>query len=567
MADTKLRYTAPDIATRTSSSSSFYNPSQPYGLLSNSSFNHLDMFNATLSPAGSSRSRQPTDSSFASSLTSFEYHQVQRVRISGIRRRFQRARLHHFRPQIQDRREGSSLPMVQVEGDIQERDRASMEERPVLFGLEDSMSHRLTNLFYATDQPEPMLLGTSSQRSRRVATLGMTDQEIATSKAREAHVQKTMETLTFSPDTVDSVSLATPPLAMKEAIPQMFLPKRPVHTSVAEQGLGFGQIDSDPLPLLGREASRVSASSDDYRLWNSRFTLPSSTDSPRPPSRLPTAATASSLGILGVSSYYRMTESELGLAPSEASVRIPSRLGQTQQSGSEKDLTTSRFAFSPPPLPDIPTSTVARPSTAVSLMPGDSISRPGSTSASPHRIRRKPVPELSFEEFVKGQEVKSRCNLDLANNGHTVPRFQAPRTVYIDKSASRSVSAFTLLSPKTSAGSGPSETKTTTMQNAIDSLKAFGARYRTGSFGKRGEAVNSLSTICTGESIQTPRESYESILDVPVTRVDRDIGFASASHVDLAATSGYTTRRQRQEAERTSGEQKTEGRLAKFFFR
>jgi hypothetical protein len=568
MADTKLRYTAPNIPTRTTSSPSFYTTPQPHGLLSNSSFDHLTMFTKTTSLISASRSRQPTDSSFASSLTSFELKSVKHVRVSGLQKRFQRAQLHHFRPPIQDRREGSSLPRVQAWVDTEKLDKPAMGKEPIVFSLQDSASHIL-KLAQVTDRLGPMILGTSSQRSRRVANHGMTDQDAATSKAREAYLQKTMETLTFSPGTAESVPLATPHLRLHQALPQMVLPKRSVHALSEEQGLGFGRIGNDVLPLPGQNASRASASSDLLPPDNWRFTLPSSVGSPRPPSRLPTAGTSTSLGILGVSSYYCMTESELGLGQSGASVRGPSRLGQTQQSVLENDLARSPFAFSMPPLPDIPSSTVSRPYTAASLSPADSVSRPGSASVSPHRIRRKPVPQLAFENFVNGEEIKPSCKDILPVKSHTVPRSQRPPTVYIDKRASRSVPAFTVLSPKTSTDSAPSESRSTAMKTAIEGLKSFGARYRTRSFGKRGEADNSLSTICTGETILTPRESYEGIMDVPVKRVERDFGSTAASKVDLAMP-GYTTLRQRQEAERMSAEavaeKKTKGRLAKFFF-
>jgi hypothetical protein len=391
----------------------------------------------------------------------------------------------------------------------------------------------------------------------------------------------TMESLTFSPSTVESVSPVTPALPSSGKFTQGPFPKS---AAGAKTGLGLGYI--------GTQAIRPPASTDNIPTslppsptpsspTNWRFTL--STRAPTPQthsrhasshldistSRLEKRLTGSSNAQSLAPSYYWGSQAGLGeeseRGQSSKGSRAPSRLGTGHGNGNQDvrrmsmDMLndSARFAFVPPSAPSspfIPFDFTKSPS----LRPLSSPRR--SPPTSPHKIKRKPVP--SIEEWTLAVEEESRCKFDLPEAA-TSPRPQ-PHRVYMHERGAKSTPVFTtsIKPPANSPPPLPTSKSANAVQTVLQSLKSFSVNYRSRSFGRQNEGSHSSTSISTGESteLQTPRESYEDFTKITVKKQERSMAVAP---VQVAlAKNGYTTRSQR---EGQSGEQKKKGRFAKLF--
>jgi len=396
-----------------------------------------------------------------------------------------------------------------------------------------------------------------------------------------------MESLTFSPSTVESVSLDTPLLPSSNRLPQGPFPKS---AAGAKTGLGLGYI--------GTQAIRPPASTDNIPTSlppspapsshaNWRCTLSTRVPSPQmhsrnasshldiSTSRLEKQSTGSSNAQSLAPSYYWGSQAGLGeeseRGQSSKGSRAPSRLGTGYGNGNQDVRRMSmdmlndsdRFAFVPPPAPPspfIPFDFTKSPS----LRPLPSPRR--SPPTSPHKIKRKPVP--SIEEWTLAVEEETRCKFEVPEP-RTPPRPQ-PQRVYMHERGAKSTPMFsTSIKPSTNSPPPlPTSKSANAVQTVLLSLKSFSVNYRSRSFGRQHEASNSSTSISTGESteLQTPRESYEDFTKIPVKRQERSMG---AAPVQVAVSkSGYTTRAQREAALSPgvqSGEQKKKGRFAKMF--
>jgi hypothetical protein len=265
-----------------------------------------------------------------------------------------------------------------------------------------------------------------------------------------------------------------------------------------------------------------------------------------------------------------MEQSERG--QSSKGSRGPSRLGTGFGNGNQDvrrmsmDMLneSARFAFSPPPVPSspfIPFDFTKSPSLRPQSSPRQS------TPASPHKIKRKPVP--SIEEWSLAVEEETRCRFDVPER-KTSPRPQQQR-VYMHERGAKSTPMFKTTSAKPPADSPPpvpTSKSANAVQTVLQSLKAFSVSYRSPAFGRKNEASESSTSISTGEStdLQTPRESYEDFAKIPVKKQERSMGVAPVQV--SASKGGYTTRAQREAAQVAGGEsgtKKKKGRLAKMF--
>ena len=585
----------------------------PFTLLSNSSFNYLTMYPQI--PARSSsyttrppRSRTTTETSTGSNLTSFEI----REREADIKRMSADHRLHHAQylelpprqdgnlggkgkrvpapqcPRVAERREGASLPKSPAMEDLAALMRA--EEMPVPPQACEILLHHSQRLLTITVQG---LFGTSNQRSRRLAKTQTTPEELATEKARDEHLLMTMQSLTFSPSTVESVSLDTPLLPSSSRLPQGSFPKSAIG---AQTGLGLGFIGTQAIrPPASTETipTPLPASPDSPSLVDWRFTLSTRAPSPRThsrsasshldvsTSRLEKQLTGSSNAQSLAPSYYwgsqagQPEQSERG--QSSKGSKGPSRLGTGLGNGNQDmrrmsmDMIneSARFAFaapSAPASPFIPFDFTKSPSLRPLSVAGRST--PPSPS-SPHKIKRKPVP--SIEEWTLAVEEETRCKFDLPEAAASPRPLQQTR-VYMHERCARSTPILTTAFTKRAADSPPplpTSKSANAIQTVFQSLKSFSVNYRPRSLGRHNEGSNSSTSISTGEStdLQTPRDSYEDFTNIPVRKQERSMGVAP---IQVAGPrNGYTTRSQREAALSPgggeSGEKKKKGRFAKMF--
>lgn len=585
-----------------SAHSTFIEP-LPFTLLSNSSFNYLNMYGPQIPARTSSqlslrapRSRITTNTSAGSNVTSFEILEAQRMRVSAIPKRVPVPRC----PPVPSRKEGASLPRSPAMRDLD-----VLAQDPV------GLAHLAGTLlpfyiaFTANIAVEP-LFGSSNQRSRRLANKGTDESELE--NARNEHLATTMETLTFSPSTVESVSLATPPAA-SGGLRQRRFPRPAAYDAKTGLGLGFIGTQAVQAPTKDRVANSPPLSPPDT--W--RFTLPHQATSPsahsrnasshlfvEPPtgqekrltgsskaeSRLPSA------GASLVDSYYYGSQSGKG-DRSRPPTRGPSRLGMNQDGrrmsvdgafGNRSSRPGGglddpyRFAFTPPPLPRTsgqltasppPIDFTKSPSIDFTRSPVPSVSK-RLTPPSPHKIKRKPVPTVEEWTLAVDESIKTR--FDLPTESKTVPRPQRQPRMYIHGGrAAQSTPIFEQVPLHSTAEASPpllASKSTGTVQTLKESFKFFSASYRNKAFGEKSEGDISSTSISTGEStdLQTPRESYEDFAKIPVRKQERTM-----ENKPIQATTsqnGYTTHAQREAArlaEEQNGEKKKKGRLAKLF--
>jgi hypothetical protein len=586
----------------------------PFTLLSNSSFNYLSMYPQI--PARSSsfdsrapRSRTTTETSIGTTLTSYTIREGERNRMSADQR-LQHARYLQLPgrqdgngekakrvpapqcPRVAERREGASLPRSPGMDDLAALLRA--EETPVLSPPSKPLLH---HPHLSLTSPVQGLFGTSNQRSRRLAKTQKTPEEIAIEKAKDEHLTMTMESLTFSPSTVESVSLNTPLLPSSSRLAQNSFPKS---AAGPKTGLGLGYI--------GTQAIRPPASTDNIPTSlppspassshaNRRFTPSTRAPSPQThsrhasshldisTSRLEKRLTGSSNALSLAPSYYWGSQAGLGeeseRGQSSKGSRAPSRLGTGYGNGNQDVRRMSmdmlndsdRFAFVPPSAPSspfIPFDFTKSPSlrplsvSSPSLRPQSSPRR--SPPTSPHKIKRKPVP--SIEEWTLAVEEETRCKFDLPEPIAS-PRPQ-PQRVYMHERGAKSTPMFsTSIKPPTNSSPPlPTSKSANAVQTVLQSLKSFSVSYRSRSFGRPTEGSNSSTSISTGDSteLQTPRESYEDFTKITVKKQERSMGVAPIQVT--GPTNGYTTRSQREAALSPGGaslEKKKKGRFAKMF--
>jgi len=219
-------------------------------------------------------------------------------------------------------------------------------------------------------------------------------------------------------------------------------------------------------------------------------------------------------------------------------------------------------AFPAPSSPFIPIDFTKSPS----LRPLSSPRR--SPPASPHKIKRKPVP--SIEEWTLAVEEETRCKFDLPEAATSPRPLQQPQRVYMHERGAKSTPMFTtwVKPPTNSPPPLPTSKSANAVQTVLQSLKSFSTSYRSRSFGRQNEGSNSSTSISTGEStdLQTPRESYEDFTKITVKKKERSMGVAPTQV--LSPKHGYTTRAQREAALSPggeSGDKKKKGRFAKMF--
>ena len=611
-----------------------------FTVLSNSSFDYLNMFPPPIPVRSSSqtrqlsapvaRSRTTTEGSAGPDLTSFEILEAKAMHISDVQR-LRRAPSYTSNiqqrspdagersrrvpepscPTVPSRKAGASLPRSPAMQDLDVLAQATSEGSLGLEHLAGTLSIKC--LYASLTKPGNPVFGSSNQRSRRLAI--RTADSIATEKARDDHLAMTMESLTFSPSTVESTSLATPQFAHGE-LPRGNFPK-PAAMYGTHTGLGLGFIGNQtirpPAETVGdAQSSPSTAPPEDWR-----FTLSTHAASPGPSSRkasthldveslgrlegqltgsskagsrLPSAGAQSSL----VDSYYygsqsgRTGQSDRG--QSRPATRGPSRSGIHQEvRRNSMDMLSGAypFAFCPP----IPKDSAASVRTAASSPkidftkspsigftrppPNDVMNSPmdsfvrRSPPATPHKIKRKPVP--SVEEWTLAVNESTKCNSDVPTERDTVSHSRPSPRVYIHDRYAKSTPNFTLRPIAPPAESAPPlvvSKSTSAVQTLKESFKSFSVNYRSKSFGKKTAGDISSTSISTGEStdLQTPRDSYEDFADIPVRRQERYMVVAPVHNIE--STNGYTTHGQREAvrlAEASAGEKKKKGRFAKLF--
>ena len=468
------------------------------------------------------------------------------------------------------------------------------EETPVLSPPSTSHLHHPQP---SLTSPVQGLFGTSNQRSRRLAKTQKTPEEVAAEKARDEHLTRTMESLTFSPSTVESVSPITPALPSSGKFTQGSFPKS---AAGAKTGLGLGYIGTQairPPASTDKTPTSLPPSPAPSSPVNWRFTLSTRAATPQThsrnasshldisTSRLEKRLTGSSNAQSLAPSYYWGSQAGLGeeseRAQSSKGSRAPSRIGTGYGNGNQDARRMSmdmlnqsdRFAFAPPPVPSspfIPFDFTKSPSLRPLSVSSPSLrlqsSPRRSPPTSPHKIKRKPVP--SIEEWTLAVEEETRCKFDVPEP-RTPPRPQ-PQRVYMHERGAKSTPIFTtsIKPPANSPPPLPTSKSANAVQTVLQSLKSFSVSYRSRSFGRQNEGSNSSTSISTGESteLQTPRESYEDFTKITVKKQERSMGVAPIQVT--GPTNGYTTRSQREAALSPGGasvEKKKKGRFAKMF--